>query len=118
MFPEWTSSVDMLADAGIIDYDAPAHIMGLPSRYIGSPQYPVYNIPPLKIQPLSKDKYQSTLPDKQVVTNPLWKKLLFGAIAAVGLLWGVSKVRNAPALLKNTAANISTFFKNLFKKKP
>lgn len=118
MFPEWTSSIDMLADAGIIDYDAPAHIMGLPSRYVGNPNYPVYNIPPLKIQPLSKDKYQSTLPDNSIVKNPLWKKLLFGAIASIGLLWGISRLRNAPALIKNSCSKISDCFTNIFKRKP
>lgn len=118
MFPNWTTSVDMLADAGIVDFDASAYIMGAPARFVGRPQYPVYNIPPLAIQPPKQDEYMSTLPDKSIVKNPLWKKVLFGGIATLGIIVGVAKIRKAPQCLKNIGVKVSDFFKNLFKKKP
>ncbi len=118
MLPNWTSSVDMLADAGIIDFDASAYIMGAPARFVGSPQYPVYNIPPLAIQPPKQDEYRPTMPDRSIVKNPLWKKVLFGGLATLGILVGVAKIRKAPQFLKDIGVKVSDFFKNMFKKTP
>ena len=118
MLPNWTTSVDMLADAGIIDYDASAYILGAPARFVGRPQYSIYNIPPLAIQPPRQDEYRSTLPDKSIVKNPLWKKVLFGALATGGVLFGIAKLRMTPQFFKNIGVKISDFFKKIFKKSP
>ncbi len=116
MLPNWTTSVDMLADAGIIDFDASAYIMGAPARFVGRPQYPIYNIPPIALKPPVKDEYRSTLPDNTIVKNPLWKKILFGAILTVAGVLGIAKLHNAPQMFKNIKVKVSDFFKNLFKK--
>lgn len=98
MNSDWVTSVDMLADAGIVNFDAAAYITGAPARFIGSPQYPIYNIPPLA-PPIQKDSYQAS--DTSIVKTPVWKKVLFGALAIGGALWGISKIKKAPQMFKN-----------------
>ncbi len=115
MSTDWVSSVDMLADAGIVNFDAAAYVTGTPARFVGSPQYPVYNLPPLKT-PVKQDEYKPT--DTSLVKTPAWKKVLFGILAAAGIVWGVRKISSAPALIKGAGEKVCDFFKNLFKRKP
>ena len=98
MNSDWVTSVDMLAEAGIVNFDAAAYVTGAPARFIGSPQYPIYNIPPLAM-PIQKDSYQSS--DTSIVKTPAWKKVLFGGLAIGGALWGISKIKKAPQMVKN-----------------
>lgn len=115
---DWVSSVDMLADAGIVGFDAAAYVTGTPARFVGRPQYPVYNIPPLAIQPPKSDEYNNHKKVENIVKTPVWKKVLFGALALTGIVWGVAKLRKMPSCLKSFGSKIGDFFKNLFKKKP
>lgn len=118
MSSNWVSSVDMLADAGIVGFDAAAYVTDRPARFVGSPQYPITQMPPLNLAPLPKDEYQSTTTDKSIVKNPSWKKILFGILAFGGIIWSAKKISNAPAIIKNAGTKIADFFKNIFKKKP
>lgn len=118
MSTSWVSSVDMLADAGIVNFDAAAYVTGAPARFVGSPQYSITGMPPLN-EPLFKDEFQSTLADTSIVKNPTWKKVLFGILAAGGLLWGAKKIGKTPlTFVKNIGVKIADFCKNLVKKKP
>ena len=36
----WAGSLDMLAQNGVIDFDAASYIMGQPLRYVGNPAHP------------------------------------------------------------------------------
>lgn len=116
MSANWVTSVDMLADAGIVDFDASAYVMGAPARFAGSPQFPVTQMP--NLAPLPKDEFQSTLPDRSIVKNPSWKKILFGIVAFGGIVWGAVKLGKIPEFLKNFKIGIPDFLKNMFKKKP
>ena len=113
----WVTSVDMLADAGIIDFDGAAFVTGAPARFVGSPNCPIYNIPPLAIQPPAQDEFKRKSPES-IVQTPFWKKALLGALAVTGAIWGISKLRKTPAFIKSIGTKVSGFFKNLFKKKP
>ncbi len=119
MNSSWVSHVDMLADAGIVNFDAAAYVTGAPARYVGNPHYPITSAPPLNIAPLPKDEYQSTTrTDKPLVTNPPWKTIAFSILAVGGLLFGVHKLGKLPSAIKNLGTKTADFFKNLFKKKP
>ena len=119
MNTSWVTNCDMLADAGIIDFDAAAYITGTKPRYYGSPNVPVYQLPPLNSPQPSQDEFKpssSTTTDNNLVKNPLWKKVLFSVLAAGGLIWGFKKISNLPAMCKNLGNKIVNFFKNPFKK--
>lgn len=118
MYSDWVTSVDMLADAGIVGFDAAAYVTGAPARFAGSPQYPIYNIPPLMIQPPKNDEYKSPQKNQAIVKTPVWKNVLFGALALTGIVWGGAKLRKMPSSIKNFFTKTGDFFKNLFKKKP
>ena len=36
----WAGNLDMLAQNGVIDFDAASYIMGQPLRYVGNPAHP------------------------------------------------------------------------------
>lgn len=133
-------SLDRAAANGILDYDGAAFITDTQPRYMGSPSFPV-NSPQMNganLQQPQKDEMVYSDAQNKQSKNPLWKKLLFGAIV-VGLgAFGLSKVpavKKQFAKLKNikfdttkiktTAKNVYTkvcdFFKDgwnkLFKKK-
>ena len=113
----WVTSCDMLADAGIIDFDAAAYITGTKPRYMGQPNVAIYQIPPLNYSQPPKDEFQnSAKSDNNIVKNPAWKKVLFSVLAAVGLIWGAKKIGKLPTVLKDTGVKNSDWFKNLFKK--
>lgn len=113
----WVTSLDSLASEGIIDFDAAAYITGTPARYIGNPNCPIYNIPPLAIQPPAQDEFKRKRPES-IVKTPFWKKALLGVLVATGAIWGISKLRKTPSFIKSIGTKVSGFFKNLFKKKP
>ena len=115
MSSDWITCCDMLADAGIIGFDAPAYITGTKPRYVGSPQVPITQIPPL-IQPQKDEFTRTSKVDNSIVKNPLWKKVLFGVLAAGGLIWGVTKLGQLPSVFKNIGEKISAPFKKLFKR--
>lgn len=87
----WINALDWCAASGVIDYDAPAFIMGQSPRYIGHPdmgELPMQNdslLPKgikLKSNPCN-DVYGND--DNSLVKNPTWKKVLFGTVIAGGI---------------------------------
>ena len=91
MASNWVYPLDACAAAGIIDYDAPADILGQEPRYMGSPKFK--DIPTLdtsllpdgtkmKGQPKS-DQFDKSSSD--LISNPAWKKWAFGALATLGV---------------------------------
>ena len=86
---DWVMALDNLAASGVIDYDAPAFILGQQPRYIGHPdlaslsvQNPAY-LQGTKIKSLQADSFQN---NNNLVQNPKWKKILFAGVAVGGTL--------------------------------
>lgn len=103
----WVNSTDMLADAGIIDFDAAAYITGSRPRYMGSPQFPFAGVPNLNLSGPSSDVYGAS--DNKIVKNPSWKKWLFGVLAVGGAVYGYKKLGGLPK-------TVGTFINNIFGK--
>ncbi len=84
---QWISNLDACAAAGILNYDAPADILGTDPRYAGHPDFATTLLPPgTKMKEAPKnDEFN----DSNIVKNPSWKKWTFGAIAAGLIGWGI-----------------------------
>lgn len=132
MSSNWMGNLDMLAQEGVINFDAPAFVMGTKPRYVGNPRLsqmqpfpgpipeaPLINQP----QPLV-DEFQKQ-DNNNHVKNPTWKKVLFGLVAAGTLIFAGYKFKKTLIpYAKKACTNISDFCKNswnkftgLFKKK-
>ena len=131
MTTNWAYNLDMLAQNGVLDFDAPSFVMGQNPRYVGSPMRPpspyVGQVPPAPAlnQPdmdeFKPQKQKQPQVDKQdnidEIKNPLWKKLLFGALALGGLVLLGVKGKSIYNWVKNVPSKISGKFKNLNWKK-
>lgn len=122
----WAANLDMLAQNGVLDFDAPAYITGQPPRYVGSldvPPSPYANpdfLPktPYQRVPDTDEFVRDTSDKKDIVSNPSWKKWAFGLIAAGTLIFGgyklkskiLPKLKNLPKTLK--LDKVGQFFKN------
>lgn len=109
MSSNWISNLDMLAQNGVIGFDAPAYVMDQKPRYIGNPQLelPPFEGPipdaPLMATP-TKDEFNSAQKevnkqkeinkDDNMVHNPKWKKILLGAIGVGALVVGGVKFKS------------------------
>lgn len=106
----WATNLDMLAQNGVLDYDAPSYITGQKPRYVGSlsvipspyagpasnPKIPYLREPDV-------DEFLHEKPDKRdIVANPSWKKWVFGLVAAGALVFGGIKFKSKilPAIKK------------------
>lgn len=129
--PGLVNNLDNLAREGIIDFDATAFVTGTKPRYIGNPSYAQLPMPDMtgidtgNLKQPSKDEIIYANPDKNWAAskNPLWKKLLFGGIAATLIVLGGKKLYKAKPF-KNIKANFEKMFTDisnrltgLFKKK-
>lgn len=117
MGTNWINSLDMLADAGVIDYDAPAYIKGTAPRYAGCPDFACLTPDGPKYQKeLSKDEYEK-IDNKSFINNPGWKKALFTMLALGGIAYGgfkmKAKIGNA---VKKNFTELCNWCKNGFKK--
>lgn len=125
MSNDWVTSVDMLADAGIINFDAAAYVTGTRPRYACTPQFPIEQMPSLDLSQPQADTFSSST-SNSIVKNPGWKQWVFGALAIGGLVWGAKTLSKNPIKsFGNLGPKIGTFFadgwKNftsIFKKKP
>ncbi len=98
-------SLDNLAASGVIDFDAPAFLLGQAPRYAGHPnleQIPMQNpaFLPQNIKMNGNQPYDSFNKDGNLVHNPTWKKILFACVAiggtaliAASILAGVGKLK-------------------------
>ncbi len=99
MSSNWANNLDMLAQNGVLDYDAPAFVMGQKPRYVGAPAMPpspfagpVPKAPNLN-QPQS-DEFNPEKKDNNFVKNPAWKKCAFTFLALGTLALGGWKFKS------------------------
>jgi hypothetical protein len=123
MSANWAYNLDMLAQNGVIDYDAPSFIMGQTPRYVGSPlpqtspYIEVPNAPALKQPEIDEFKQEKQkVPQKQendrsIVKNPSWKKWVFGALALGTVIFGACKFKSISTWIKKVPSKLSNKFK-------
>lgn len=97
MSSDWVPAFDNLAASGIIDFDAPAYLLGQPARYVGHPNVQDVAMAPALLpngtkmkSGLVNDEFNGS--EKNLVQNPKWKKWLFGGTlgaAAIGFAYGL-----------------------------
>lgn len=121
MTSNWANNLDMLAQNGVLDFDAASFVTGQAPRYVGAPSAPPspYLGPPLPAAPALKqpqvDEFhqkKSKIPSKQeqdrdLVKNPTWKKWVFGALAIGTLGVGICKFKSLNKWVKNTFNKIN-----------
>ena len=102
--PGLVNNLDNLAREGIIDFDATAFVTGTKPRYVGNPSYSQLSLPDMSAvdtsnlkQPV-KDEMVYTKESGNVSKNPLWKKILFGAVTGGLLIFGGYKLYKAKPL--------------------
>lgn len=108
----WVMSLDNLASSGVIDFDAPAFLLGQNPRYIGNPnldslplENPAYQPHGVKMKDVPPiDSYDKHSDNKDLVHNPAWKKWLFAGVAIVG-----SALLAATLLAKKGKINLPKF---------
>jgi len=110
---DWVTAMDMCASAGIINYDAPAAILGVEPRYVGHPDFAT--LPSLN-GPLT-DTYDTN--NGNIIRPKGWKKKLFGFIigagsfaAALALLSKTGKFNTSA--LKNFGSSVLNAIKKPF----
>lgn len=114
MSSNWISTLDACASAGILNYDAPADILGEKPRYYGNPDFEsleTTRIPhgtKIKDQP-KVDEFSTE--DKNIVKNPTWKKTLFGGLilaclTGIGLFFSKGKCKNLGSKIKNAVPSL------------
>ena len=142
----WAGNLDMLAQNGVIDFDAASYVMGQKPRYVGNPAHPnpfngqTPSIPNLQQPEIDEFRPQGQSQDKSSKL-PLWKKIAFGVLVVGTLGFGIYKFKsigswckkligkinfkNVKDFISNSATSVGKFFKNgwnkftgLFKKKP
>lgn len=126
MVLDWVTALDMCAANGIIDYDAPADILGQQPRYVGHPNFETLPLSPTALLPEGTKLPQSPQGDEfisqngNLVENPSWKKWLFG-LGTAGVIGGsilAALVRKGtikiPAGLKNIDSTVLTKIKTPF----
>lgn len=142
----WAGNLDMLAQNGVIDFDAASYIMGQKPRYVGNPAHPnPFNGQPptiTNLQQPSIDEFKPQQIDKDNSPKlPAWKKWAFGLLTVGTLAFGCYKFKSISSWvkkqfnkisLKSTKSfvvkgfkNVGKFFSNgwkkftgLFRKKP
>ena len=95
---DWISALDACAANGILNYDAPADILGQDPRYVGHPNFENMPMVPTSFLPEGTKLPDAPKTDEfihqndNLVENPKWKKWLFGigtAVAIGGSILGV-----------------------------
>ena len=115
---DWAFNLDNLAANGVIDFDAPAFLLGQKPRYIGNPSIeglPLESLSYLpeniKLKDLPSDCYENSK-DGNLVHNPTWKKILFGGIAIAGAVLATMGIFK----LKGNWKNVKKGFSKLINK--
>ena len=124
----WADNLDMLAQNGVLDFDAPAYITGQTPRYVGGlSSQPSPFVGPMpnnqNLQQPKVDEFSYEKKDKKdIVSNPAWKKWAFGLVAAGALIFGGIKFKSKilPAIKKFPQTlkldKVADFFKNSWNK--
>jgi len=92
----WANDLDMLAQNGVLDFDAPSYVMGQKPRYVGNPAHPdPFNGQPPSVPKLEQPKIDEFKPEKEnIVKTSSWKKWAFGAIALGAVIFGGLKFKS------------------------
>ncbi len=94
----WAGNLDMLAQNGVIDFDAASYIMDKSPRYVGNPSHPSpFNGQPPTMTNLNQpkiDEFNMNGDKKDVAKPSSWKKWAFGALALGGLIFGGFKLKS------------------------
>lgn len=94
----WAGNLDMLAQNGVIDFDAASYIMDKPPRYVGNPSHPSpFNGQPPTMTNLNQpkiDEFNMNGDRKDTAKPASWKKWAFGALALGGLIFGGFKLKS------------------------
>ena len=94
----WAGNLDMLAQNGVIDFDAASYIMNKSPRYVGNPSHPSpFNGQPPTMTNLNQpkiDEFNMNSDKKDVAKPSSWKKWAFGALALGGLIFGGFKLKS------------------------
>lgn len=124
----WADNLDMLAQNGVLDFDAPAYITGQTPRYVGGlSSQPSPFVGPMpnnqNLQQPKVDEFSYEKKDKKdIVSNHAWKKWAFGLVAAGALIFGGIKFKSKilPAIKKLPQTlkldKVADFFKNSWNK--
>ena len=115
----WANNLDLLAQSGVLDFDAPAYVLGQPPRYVGNPGAvnPLYDNPP-RVSGFEQPKVDEFKPSKDdnLVKTPAWKKWLFGLITAGVLVFiGYKFKTKLKPLVKNWSTKTGNFFSKCWK---
>lgn len=110
---DWITAMDACASAGIINYDAPAAILGQKPRYWGHPDFN-------KVITMSGPGHDVFDPNNQDIVKPQsWKKKAFGWIAAgLGVLATIKLIQAGKlniTTLKNIGSKAWDIIKTPFK---
>ncbi len=109
---DWVTAMDMCAAAGIVNYDAPAAILGQNPRYIGHPGFDT--LPSLN-GPLS-DTYDTN--NHNIVRPKSWKKKVFNTLLGIGAALGtvalIQKGKLNVTAIKNFAKGAFNIIKKPF----
>ena len=114
---DWISALDACAANGILNYDAPADILGQDPRYVGHPNFEKMPMVPTLLPegtklPEMPETDEFVPQNGNLVENPSWKKWLFGigaTVAAGGAILAalVSKGKiKIPASVKNLGSTV------------
>ena len=126
----WANNLDLLAQSGVLDFDAPAYVLGQPPRYIGNPGpvAPLVDNPPRVpgFEQPKIDEFKPSQDKNNIVKTPAWKKWFFGIIATGTLIFAGYKCKSKLIpFVKDIPKKVSNFFSDgwkkltgLFKKKP
>ena len=126
----WADNLDMLAQSGVLDFDAPSYVLGQPPRYVGNPAAitPLLDNPPRVpgIEQPKVDEFKPSQTKNNLVKTPAWKKWVFGLLTAGALIFTGFKFKSKLIpIAKKIPTKVSDFFtktwdklKNVFKKKP
>ena len=101
----WINDLDACASAGIISFDAPAYIRDAQPRYVGNPDFATL---PQELVPIKRPVQKDTFTPSDPHNNPVWKKVLFGAVAAAAVVGGVilgKKLFKSPKIVKRIKVN-------------
>lgn len=122
---DWISALDMCAANGILDYDAPADILGQDPRYVGHPDFNKLPMVPTLLPEGTKlpdmPKTDEFVPQNDnLIENPAWKKWLFGVGATVAVSGSIlaaliskGKIK-IPASVKNLGSTVWNAIKTPF----
>ena len=93
MSSNWVMALDNLAASGVIDFDAPAYLLGQQPRYVGHPSLgelpltsPMYLPDGVKMKDIPQNDLYQQSKSSDLVHNPKWKKWLFAGVAVLGTI--------------------------------